>query len=172
MMSSKLLSAVVLQIAMLPIRSLALLIGLVDAVPTVEIAPGVQMPMIAFGSYNGSYRGCTVEEGVLQWLKLGGRHVDAAHMYETEADVGAAVKASGVPREDERLTFVRTTQNFNIFSWSVELRWETQKGVVPITATCTKAHVLGDLDIFNFTLSAQDMEYLDRLMPTEMEEYA
>lgn len=47
------------------------------------------------------------------------RHVDAAHMYETEADVGAAVKASGVPREDERLTFVRTTQNFNIFSWSV-----------------------------------------------------
>ncbi|CAK9082092.1 9 [Durusdinium trenchii] len=62
------------------------------------------MPMIAFGSYNGSYRGCTVEEGVLQWLKLGGRHVDAAHMYETEADVGAAVKASGVPREEIFLT--------------------------------------------------------------------
>ncbi|CAK9072948.1 unnamed protein product [Durusdinium trenchii] len=63
-------------------------------------------------------------------------------------------------------------QRYGVSSAQVELRWETQKGVVPITATCTKAHVLGDLDIFNFTLSAQDMEYLDRLMPTEMEEYA
>ena len=65
------------------------------AVPTVEIAEGVawqhtlvqlgglcfievgfrckvHMPMIAFGSYRGSLTSCSVQEGIEQWLRLGG----------------------------------------------------------------------------------------------------
>ena len=49
--------------------------------------------MIAFGSYNGSYRGCTVEEGVLQWLKLGG---PGAQLKETSVCCMTAGGASDV----------------------------------------------------------------------------
>lgn len=284
------------------------------AIPAIEIAPGVEMPMVAFGSYNGSLSTCSVQDGVEQWLRLGGRHLDTAHMYETEADVGAAIRRSGVPREeifvttkipgpighhsvvqmiltqtlpklgldyidlvlihypclalsdfphkcgsalkhqrldtwsglrelrtagkiraigvsnymaeqvqeviqafreapavnqvqwhlayhnetlrsalqgagvtlaawaslagptssiaepapfislsDERLK--RVAARYGVSTAQVELRWETQKRVVPVTATCTKEHALSDLGIFNFTISDEDMEYLDGLMP-------
>lgn len=287
-----------------------------NVVPTIEIAPGVNMPMVAFGSYNGSLTRCSVQEGVQQWLQLGGRHVDTADMYETEADVGAAIRGSGVPRKDifvttkvpgpignqavqqmilqqslpklgldyldlvlihypclalsdfpnkcgaalqrERLDtwkglmelrragkiraigvsnydaeqvkevieafkeapavnqvewhlayhnetlrsalqkagvtieawaslagptsgivekvpsislsderLKQVAEHYGVSTAQVELRWETQKQVVPITATCTKEHALADLSIFNFTISDKDMQYLDDLMPAE-----
>lgn len=37
---------------------------------------------------------CSVVEGVDQWLQLGGRHIDTAHDYGTEPDVGEALKKS------------------------------------------------------------------------------
>eukprot|EP00434_Breviolum_minutum_P033155 symbB.v1.2.029336.t2/scaffold3199.1/size61439/6 len=277
------------------------------AVPDVEISPGVKMPMIAFGTYRHSLTTCSVVEGVDQWLQLGGRHIDTAHDYGTEPDVGEALKKSDVKREEifittkipgpigadavqkmvleetlpklgvdyvdlllihfpcvdqqdfpnacgskgrkERLdTWHGITQlrkngkvraigvsNYlaeqvnevieefkeapavNQVEWhlayhnetlraamhsygttleawaslagptgqgspsislgderlkkvagedctaQLELRWETQRGVVPVTATCTKDHAVGDLNAFNFTLSAKDLDYLDSL---------
>jgi diketogulonate reductase-like aldo/keto reductase len=74
-------------------------------VPSAMIAPGVEMPMLAFGSARPSFQGeCTLQEAVEQWLKLGGRHVDTAYNYGTQPDVGKALKAVGVPREDLFLT--------------------------------------------------------------------
>jgi len=285
--------------------------ALAVGVPTVEISEGVHMPMIAFGSYRGSLTNCTVTEGIAQWLKLGGRHLDTAHDYGTEPDVGAGIRQSGVKREDifittkipgpiggaavkdmvmnqtlqklgvnyvdlvlihfpclnssdfpnkcgglhqqERLDTwnglrelramgkVRAigVSNYNseqvqevvkefqeapavnqvqwhlayhnetlraamksagttLEAWAslagptsfgapaislgdarlktiadrygastaqVELRWETQKGVVPVTATCSKEHALGDLNSFAFDLSDEDIKSLDALMP-------
>ncbi|CAE7172851.1 P100/11E [Symbiodinium pilosum] len=282
-------------------------------IPDVEIATGVHMPMLAFGSYRGSLTTCSVQDGIKQWLQLGGRHLDTAHDYGTEPDVGAAIKASGVKREEIFLTTkipgpigrqavkdmvmnqtlpklgvdyvdlllihfpcvdqtdfpnkcgekgkqaridtwqglsdlrsmgriraigvsnynaeqvaevvaefkeapavnqvqwhladhnetlrasmrkVGTTleawaslagptafgapaislgdarlkalaQRYNMTTAQVELRWETQKGVVPVTATCSKEHALGDLTSFNFSLSQEDVAYLDALLPAD-----
>jgi len=284
-------------------------------VPTVEVAAGVYMPMIAFGSYRGSLTNCSVQEGIQQWLQLGGRHIDTAHDYGTEPDVGAAIKASGVERKEiflttkipgpigrgavkdmvmnetlqklgvdyidlvlihfpcvnmsdfpnkcgeqhqqERLDTWRglselramgkvraigvsnynaeqvaevvaefkeapavnqvqwhlayhnetlrlamrklgTTieawaslagptsagvpaislgdarlkalaQRYNRSSAQVELRWETQNGIVPVTASCSKDHVVGDLESFSFALSDEDIKYLDALAPASEE---
>eukprot|EP00438_Fugacium_kawagutii_P000346 Skav204707 [mRNA] locus=scaffold3332:51063:51989:- [translate_table: standard] len=278
------------------------------AVPDVEISHGVQMPMIAFGTYRGSLSSCSVVEGVQQWLQLGGRHIDTAHDYGTEPDVGEALKKSDVKREDifittkipgpiggaavQQMVLNETLPNLGIDyvdlllihfpcldmkdfpnacgsklrkerldtwhgitelrkqgkvraigvsnylaeqvkevidefqespavnqvqwhpahhnetlrsamhsygvvleAWAslggatasgasislgdkrlqevagrygmstaqVVLRWETQRGVVPVTATCSKDHAVGDLSSFNFTLSEKDLEYLDSL---------
>eukprot|EP00438_Fugacium_kawagutii_P007903 Skav203685 [mRNA] locus=scaffold259:132859:136099:+ [translate_table: standard] len=81
------------------------------AVPDVEISHGVKMPMIAFGTARVSLSSCSVFDGVHQWLQLGGRHIDTAHDYGTEPDVGEALKKSDatcdlhcVKREDIFIT--------------------------------------------------------------------
>lgn len=283
----------------------------VATVPTVTIAPGVEMPMLAFGSASTSFTSCTVQEGVEQWLKLGGRHLDTADDYGTQPDVGRALVGSSVPRSevfittkipgpigkaavidkilntalpelavdyidlvlihfpcynftgcgslekaarldtwaglaelrdqgkiravgvsnydveqimeikeafqevpvvnqvqfhlayhnetllqslkdlgtvqeawaplggptvhgrtptislgDERLEEVAA--RYDVSTAQVVLRWENQKGVVPVTATCTAAHAVGDLNAFDFQLSDSDISYLDGLMPAEV----
>lgn len=59
----------------------------------------------AFGTYSGSLTTCSVVEGVKQWLKLGGRHIDTAHDYGTEGDVGKALKESDEPQSHHFLPF-------------------------------------------------------------------
>jgi 2,5-diketo-D-gluconate reductase A len=293
------------------IKLLMVWMGVSASVPNVTIAPNVHMPMIAFGTAKTSLTTCSVQEGIEQWLSLGGRHIDTADDYGTQPDVGRALKTAGLPRAevfittkipgpigkqavidkiintalpqlgveyidlvlihfpcklpaftgcgkdqeeerkstweglaqlrsqgriravgvsnfdseqvdaiksafgeapavnqvqfhlayhnetllqrmkqigtvleawaplggptvhgktptislaDDRLKSVAT--RYNVSTAQVVLRWETQKGVVPVTASCTKAHVAGDLASFALTLSDADLHYLDLLMPS------
>lgn len=267
------------------------------------------MPMLACGSAKTSFGSCTVQQGVEQWLRLGGRHLDTADDYGTQPDVGRALAASGVPRHEVFITtkipgpigkasvtdkilhtalpqlgvdyidlvlihfpckdpaepcgtaeaaerketygalmelrvqgkiravgvsnyeafqlaeiveafgeapavnqvqyhlayhndtlleyakkigtvleawaslggptvhgkeptislgdarLKTVAAKYNVSTAQVVFRWETQKGVVPVTATCTEAHAAGDLRSFDFQLSATDITYLDSLMP-------
>mmetsp|Transcript_48335 Transcript_48335/g.149301 ORF Transcript_48335/g.149301 Transcript_48335/m.149301 type:complete len:318 (+) Transcript_48335:107-1060(+) len=68
-----------------------------------------------------------------------------------------------IPLGDARLRAVAA--RYNASAAQAALRWETQKGVVPVTATCSEAHARGDLDSFGFQLAAADMAVLDGLMP-------
>jgi diketogulonate reductase-like aldo/keto reductase len=69
---------------------------------SVEIAPGVRMPVLGLGTWQA--RGRAVENAVRTALDLGYRHVDTAQMYGNEADVGRAIAASGLPGEDVFVT--------------------------------------------------------------------
>ena len=71
-------------------------------VPTVTLASGVNMPMVGFGTW--PMRGHKVHEAVLTALQAGYRHVDTASMYANEAEVGHALRDSGLPRQDVFLT--------------------------------------------------------------------
>lgn len=62
------------------------------------------MPAMAFGTARTSFDNCTVQQGVEQWLRLGGRHIDTADMYGTQPDVGRALAASSVPRREIFIT--------------------------------------------------------------------
>jgi diketogulonate reductase-like aldo/keto reductase len=53
------------------------------------------MPLLGFGVYQ-NYQ--TTKESVLEAFKAGYAHVDSAQMYQNEADVGAAVRESGIDR--------------------------------------------------------------------------
>jgi 2,5-diketo-D-gluconate reductase A len=68
----------------------------------VEIAPGVSMPLLGIGTWQA--RGATCEAAVGRALEVGYRHIDTAHAYRNEAEVGRALAASGVPRREVFVT--------------------------------------------------------------------
>jgi 2,5-diketo-D-gluconate reductase A len=71
-------------------------------VPVVTLAGGVAMPMVGFGTWPLRTRQAC--QAVLRALEAGYRHVDTATMYANEAEVGQALRASGVPRGEVFLT--------------------------------------------------------------------
>lgn len=62
------------------------------------LATGAQIPQVGLGVYQ-SAPGAATRDAVLTALELGYRHVDTARIYGNEADVGAAIKATSVPRD-------------------------------------------------------------------------
>src|SRR5690349_8864403 len=61
-------------------------------------ANGISIPALGFGTWE--LRGGTARRLVEAALEIGYRHVDTAQMYGNEAEVGAAVAASGLPHEE------------------------------------------------------------------------
>ncbi len=72
------------------------------AVPTVELNNGVLIPQLGFGVFQVPPP--ETQRVVEQALEIGYRHIDTAEMYGNEAGVGAAVRASGLPRSDVFVT--------------------------------------------------------------------
>jgi diketogulonate reductase-like aldo/keto reductase len=71
-------------------------------IPVVTLPGGANMPMVGFGTWSLRARmGC---QAVLRALQAGYRHIDTATMYANEAEVGHALRDSGLPREQVFLT--------------------------------------------------------------------
>ena len=68
----------------------------------VQIAEGVSMPLLGLGTWMA--RGNSAEHAVARALEVGYRHIDTARAYRNEAEVGRALAASGVPREEVFVT--------------------------------------------------------------------
>ena len=60
---------------------------------------GRNIPQLGFGVWQIP-RGAPTREAVLAALRAGYRHIDTARIYGNEEDVGNAVRASGIPREE------------------------------------------------------------------------
>ncbi len=65
---------------------------------TVTLNNGVVMPQIGYGVYQVTPEEC--ERCVTDALRVGYRMVDTAQVYHNEEGVGAAVKKSGIPRDE------------------------------------------------------------------------
>jgi len=70
----------------------------------IKLNQGSEIPPIGFGVYQ-TPKGEVTKESVKIALDTGYRHIDTAAIYGNEADVGAAIKESGISREE---TFVTT----------------------------------------------------------------
>lgn len=68
-----------------------------DAATATVNAGGAKIPVLGFGTYGMS--GSQLQNVVVAALQRGFRHIDTAQMYQNEADVGAAMGASGVRRD-------------------------------------------------------------------------
>jgi len=68
----------------------------------VEIAPGVSMPLLGFGTWE--MRGKEAQNAVAHALEVGYRHLDTARMYRNETEVGHALAASGLSRQEVFVT--------------------------------------------------------------------
>jgi diketogulonate reductase-like aldo/keto reductase len=76
----------------------------IPALPLPKAADGtpVDMPLLGFGTWQ--IRGDAAYQAVRDALEAGYRHLDTATMYGNEAEVGRALKDSGVPREEVFVT--------------------------------------------------------------------
>jgi diketogulonate reductase-like aldo/keto reductase len=69
----------------------------------IRLASGVEIPALGLGVWQTA-RGETTRAAVTHALRFGYRHIDTAAIYGNEADVGAAVRDSGVPRNEVFVT--------------------------------------------------------------------
>jgi 2,5-diketo-D-gluconate reductase A len=76
-------------------------------VPLIDLSDGDAIPQLGFGVFQVPPK--DTEEVTLLALEAGYRHIDTAAAYRNEAEVGQAVRASGIPREE---LFI-TTKCFN-----------------------------------------------------------
>jgi diketogulonate reductase-like aldo/keto reductase len=73
------------------------------ASPRLPLSSGTSIPQVGLGVWQAP-AGAGTRDAVLEALRIGYRHVDTARIYGNEADVGAAVRDSGVPREEVFVT--------------------------------------------------------------------
>lgn len=85
----------------------------------VPLPGGARMPALGLGTYR--LRGRDAYDAVAHALALGYRHLDTAWIYDNEEAVGAALRASGVPRGDVWITTK---------VWPTHLRAEALQGAV------------------------------------------
>ncbi|NUP75500.1 MAG: aldo/keto reductase [Sinomonas sp.] len=71
-------------------------------VATVTLNNGVTIPQLGFGVFKVAPE--ETQRVVEEALEAGYRHIDTAAAYRNEAGVGAAIAASGIPREDLFIT--------------------------------------------------------------------
>ena len=71
-------------------------------IPSATLPGGVAMPMLGFGTWQ--LRGSAGYEAILTALQMGYRHLDTATMYGNEAEVGHALRDSGLDRGEVFIT--------------------------------------------------------------------
>jgi 2,5-diketo-D-gluconate reductase A len=71
-------------------------------VPTVTLHDGIEIPQLGFGVFQVPPE--DTQRAVEDALAAGYRHVDTAAAYRNERGVGAAIAASGIPREEVFVT--------------------------------------------------------------------
>lgn len=74
-----------------------------NSVNTLTTRHGLPIPQVGLGVFR-SAPGLTTQNVIEEAFSLSYRHVDTARIYNNEADVGAALRASGIPREDVFIT--------------------------------------------------------------------
>lgn len=103
---------------------------------TIHLNQGIDIPILGLGVYQ-SPAGNETRRSVTDALAAGYRHIDTARIYGNEADVGAAVRASNVARED---VFVTTKL------------WESDQGYETAIAACNESLRLMGLDYVDLYL--------------------
>lgn len=71
-------------------------------VASIELTNGITIPQVGYGTFQIPPE--ETQRAVEQALEIGYRHLDTAAGYYNEAGVGAAVRASGLPREEVFVT--------------------------------------------------------------------
>jgi 2,5-diketo-D-gluconate reductase A len=72
------------------------------AVPTLTLNNQAEIPQLGFGVFQ--VPPAQAADVVSQALQVGYRHIDTAEMYQNEQELGEALRASGIPREELWIT--------------------------------------------------------------------
>ncbi|KAH9435599.1 hypothetical protein MCOR02_004522 [Pyricularia oryzae] len=61
---------------------------------------GQKIPAVGLGTFQSEHDNSRVKQVVKTALEMGYRHIDGAHAYGNEKQIGEAIKESGIPREE------------------------------------------------------------------------
>ncbi|WP_291049744.1 aldo/keto reductase [Herbiconiux sp.] len=86
------------------------------SIPTLTLNNGVEIPAIGFGVFQSAPAETT--DAVAEALRVGYRHIDTAAAYGNEREVGTAVAASGIARDE---LFIETKVWINDFGYDETL---------------------------------------------------
>jgi 2,5-diketo-D-gluconate reductase A len=86
------------------------------SIPTLTLNNGIEIPAIGFGVFQSAPAETT--DAVAEALRVGYRHIDTAAAYGNEREVGTAVAASGIPRDE---LFIETKVWINDFGYDETL---------------------------------------------------
>lgn len=96
-------------------------------VPALTLPGGAQFPMVGLGlCCRPSASGDAVRQSVLDFLTLGGRHLDDAELYSNHREVGQGIRqaiAQGVPRSE---IFFTTKISMRFFGFEQAVAWVPQ----------------------------------------------
>jgi 2,5-diketo-D-gluconate reductase A len=73
-----------------------------NSIPTLSLNDGTTIPQLGFGVFQ--VPPADTAETVAAALEAGYRHIDTAEMYGNEKEVGEAIRASGIPRDELYVT--------------------------------------------------------------------
>jgi 2,5-diketo-D-gluconate reductase A len=86
------------------------------------------MPLLGFGTWQ--LTGRTAQDSVREALQAGYRHIDTATMYGNEQQVGAALKESGLARDDVFITSKLPPDRFGKYGVDLRLRGRRARGTL------------------------------------------
>src|SRR2546422_800594 len=153
------------------------------------LADGTQIPLLGLGVWQVA-NGPTTVNAVRWALELGYRHIDTAQAYGNEESVGRALRDSGVPRDEVFVTTkfyparedpaAEAEQSLRrlgvdqvdlyIIHWpqaGPTWAWPGMQRELPMIAKSThRERIEENAQIFDFTLSDEDMAQLDALDET------
>jgi 2,5-diketo-D-gluconate reductase A len=121
----------------------------VAVVPTIDLNDGSAIPQLGFGVFQ--IPPDETEQAVLRAFETGYRHIDTAAAYRNEVGVGAAVAASGIPRDQ---IFVTTKL------------WNSRQGFDPALETFEKSLGRLGLDRVDLYLIHWPVPAADRFVET------
>lgn len=118
-------------------------------VPLVDLRSGVAIPQLGFGTWE--IPPAETADAVAEALRTGYRHIDTAQMYGNEREVGEAVRASGIDRDE---VFVTSKLNNNAHE---------PADVARTAAESIDRVGLGHIDLFliHWPLPTTDIDYVD-----------
>jgi diketogulonate reductase-like aldo/keto reductase len=154
-----------------------------------------RVPALGLGTWR--LTGERAERAVTDALEMGYRHIDTAHQYGNEEEIGRALRSSGVERSQVFLTTkqwldrlsrdevregaeaslrrlgtdyvdVSIGRRHGKSASQVTLRWLVQHDIVAaIPKASSREHLRENLDIFDFELSADEMARITGLAREE-----
>ena len=119
------------------------------SVPVLRLNNGVEIPQVGFGVFLIPETETKTAVGTA--LAAGYRHIDAAKLYQNEAEVGEALAESGIPRDE---IFVTTKV------------WNSEQGYEPAIASFEASMDRLGLDVLDLLLIHWPVPDLDRYVET------
>ena len=132
----------------------------------VKLNNGVRMPQLGLGTFQSS-DAAQCEQTVLDALGMGYRLIDTAQAYGNERFIGNALARTDVPREELFVVTKVWFKNHERCRESVEQSMKDLQvdylDLVLIPKTTSRDRLRENIDIFDFELSAGEMQTLARM---------